>query len=444
MTDILNSRWARAVFAGLGLVLVSAIAIVFGRYATTQPMLVLAAGAACLALGVTAVEPAAIPLAIMPLLLVSYRIGAGGVGLSVSDAALAVATASALVFAPKPFSRDLRTMLWLNAGYQFATLFTVLANPYTSNTIEWFHAWMLVSGALLVGWTIGARGKARLGVALLVLTALCLAVLTLMTGIPQLMRRDFAPVYLTWPFGMHKNFVGTVLAFAAAAAYARPEWLGWSKTKAMTAFWILGAGLMVTQSRQAIVGLGVAVILIALRGGTGARRRSRLILLAVIPALALVATLVKDQVQSNNQFNSVFTRLNWFVETTAFWLTSPWLGHGLRFWYQDGSEIPYQPPNAFLEVLASAGVLGLVAFVIMLVGMLRVTWRLDPRYGTMAVVVLASRLVQSQLDLFWVGVQTSVPFVIVGICLGAASRKEPARKPRSLQRNEPIFDVAGT
>lgn len=411
--------------SGLGLVAVALVAILFGRLVPSQPILVLAAGLACLALGITAVEPAAIPLLVMPVLLVSYRIGTGGLQLSVSDAALAVATLAALVFAPKPFTRELRTLLWLNAGYQFATLFTVLANPYTSNTIEWFHAWMLVSGALLVGWTIGARGQARLGVTLFLLTAVCLAGLTLVVGVTQLARRDFSPVYLEWPFGMHKNFVGTVLAFAAITAYARPQWLRWSKTFGMTVFAVLVAGLIVTQSRQAILGLGVALVVVAFRQDP-ARRRSRLILLAVIPAVILVATVVKDQVESQNQFNSVFTRLNWFSETFEFWTRSPWVGHGLRFWYQEGSAIGYQPPNAFLEVVASAGLVGLVAFVVMMAGMLIVVWRMDPRFGILASAVLISRLVQSQLDLFWVSVQVSVPFVIIGICLGAAAHASAA------------------
>jgi hypothetical protein len=52
--------------------------------------------------------------------------------------------------------------------------------------------------------------------------------------------------------------------------------------------------------------------------------------------------------------------------------------------------------------------------------------------------VVLSRIVQGQLDLFWVAVQTSIPFLIVGICLGAQGREiaeqpvhadEPAGRP---------------
>lgn len=426
MTELLNSRWGRIGVGAIWTLLVIGLAVAMGRYVPSQPLWVLAAGLAIMVLGMNALEPAAVPLLMMPVLLVSFRVGTGNIGLSASDVGLALATMAALVFAPRPFSPTLRTLLWLNAVYQFATLFTVVANPHLTNTVEWFHAWMLVSGALMVGWTIGRRGHARLGVGLFVAAATLLGIAALAQAALQYATGDFSPVYLSWPYGMHKNFVGTVLAFAAVTVYSRPDWLGWPKAQAMTLFWLLAAGLVVTQSRQAILGLGVAIVVIAFRKNP-TQRRSRLIVLAVIPAMVLVGTLVKDQYESKNQFNSVFTRLNWFIETTAFWLQSPWLGHGLRFWYQEGSAITYQPPNAFLEVLACAGLVGLVAFIVMMIGTLVVLWRLDPRFGTLASALLISRLVQSQLDLFWVAVQVSVPFVVVGICVGAAAADEPPR-----------------
>jgi hypothetical protein len=58
-----------------------------------------------------------------------------------------------------------------------------------------------------------------------------------------------------------------------------------------------------------------------------------------------------------------------------------------------------------------------------------VLWRVDPRFGTLAVAVLLCRAVQAQFDLFWVAVQVSVPFVIAGICLGAMDLDRRAREP---------------
>ena len=126
----------------------------------TAGMVAMVAALAVLALGVATVEPAAVPLLCLPLLLVVSRVGGAGIDLSVSDAALAAATLVTVV-TPRPFSPALRNLLWLSALYQFATLFTVVAHPHAANTVEWFHAWMLVSGALLVGWTIGRSGSGR-------------------------------------------------------------------------------------------------------------------------------------------------------------------------------------------------------------------------------------------------------------------------------------------
>lgn len=56
------------------------------------------------------------------------------------------------------------------------------------------------------------------------------------------------------------------------------------------------------------------------------------------------------------------------------------------------------------------------------------------------------RIVQAQFDLFWVAAQVSVPFFIVGICLGAqaavreSSRDRPpiwAERTRNVRRSRP-------
>jgi hypothetical protein len=102
----------------------------------------------------------------------------------------------------------------------------------------------------------------------------------------------------------------------------------------------------------------------------------------------------------------------------GYWKEAPVFGHGLRYWYL-GGWADFQPPQAEIEVLVSAGILGLAAFIVMWVGMLIVLWRVDPLYGTLAFSALLSRIVQAQFDLFWVAAQVSIPFVIAGICLGA-------------------------
>lgn len=423
----IDTRTGRVVVWVVGAVLLAAVALMMGGLVPRQPLIPLAIAGFILALGVTAAQPAAIPLAAVPLIVLVPRVDLGPVDMSWSDFSLGLATVTALVFTQRPLSAPMRNLLWLNALYQLATLFTVVLNPFTQNVLEWFHAWVLVSGALLVGWTVGRAGLATWGVNLLMVAIIVLGLITLGNAAVQYLRGDFSAVYPTWPFGMHKNFAGTVLGFGATIAYARPRWLGWGRLPADVVFWFLAVGILTTQSRQAIVALGVAVLFIAWRQRGPEQKRSTLIALAVLPALALVATLVKDQIEEGSQFNSVFQRLQWFEDTIDFWAESPWVGHGLRFWVADRG-LGFQPPQVFLEVLASAGVIGLTAFVLMIGGTLTVLWKVPRVYATIGLALLLSRLTQSQLDLFWIAVQVPLPFLVIGIGLGLQS-VEDRRRP---------------
>lgn len=386
-------------------------------------------------------KPMAIALMAMPVLFISDRLGLGGTALSASDVALAAAFGTTLLLGHRPYSRPLRAMLILNLVYQFATLFTVIINPYTANTIEWFHAWLLISGALVVGWSVGRTGYTRLALSLMVGAAMVIAAGTFVTGLLQYAGGSFGEVYPAWPFPMHKNFAGTVMAFMALTVFVNPDWVGWTRSVRTPVFWVLLIAIVMTQSRQAIIGLVVGIIFVVLRRGV--HGRSRFALLLFIPAVWLIATTVIDQVESQNKFNSLYQRIDWVREVYVFWKQSPIFGHGLRYWYTDVVSA-FQPPQAELEVAASAGVVGVIGFVAMWIGFFVVLWRVDPRFGTLAIAVIGSRIVQGQFDLFWVAGQVSIPFVIAGICLGAQALDAASRRSQGvateLARSDRLHD----
>jgi O-antigen ligase len=403
----------------------TALAVVgIGYFVPTRPMYSLFIGAAIFLFGMTLADSAFIPLLMVVPALVTYRIGVGGADLTVSDAALFAAFFPAVFFCQRPFTPTMRTLVWLGVVYQFSTLFTVIANPYRANYIEWVHAGLLVAGTLVVGWSIGRAGHAQLALTLVVLACCFLAVSTVVQGATQYARGDFGGVYPQVPFQMHKNAAGCLLGLAAAVLYARPSWLRWPRWFAQSAFWTCVVGLGVTQSRQAIAGLAVALVVVVIRSqSAGRERRSKVILLVVAAGLGTVLVMVRDQIASGNEFNSYFQRIDWFHESIRVWATDPLFGAGLRWWYSGRFETSFQPPNGTLEMLSTGGLVGLVGFVILMVGSVVVLWKVDLRYGLPAVAVILSRLVQGQLDLFWVAVQTSVPFLIVGICLGAQGKE---------------------
>ncbi|HEY0188903.1 MAG TPA: O-antigen ligase family protein [Cellulomonas sp.] len=402
----------RRVLLGVGLV---ALGVVLALLTSANPYLTLGLGGVLLVIGLTLRQPLALPILAMPALLLVNRVGGT---LSVSDFVLFAGFWPALLFCRRPLSPPMRHVLWASAFYQATVLFTVIANPYTANLVEWFHSWLLVGGALLVGWAIGAAGQARLGLGLYVGGSALVAVIALGQFAINLSQGDTGPVYLGEPFGMHKNFIGCVLAFAAVIVYARPRWLRWNDAVCLTLFVLLLAGILVAQSRQALIGLALAIAVVALRPDPH-RRRSKVVLLAVVAGALVVGTLVQDQLESGDQYNSAYQRLVWFRQSLQIWEQYPWFGAGLRWWYTDRFEEKFQPPNAEFEMLSSGGLVGLFGFLIMFLVILVVLWRLDSRFGTLAFVTVMMRFVQGQFDLFWVAAQVSIPFVIAGICLGA-------------------------
>lgn len=412
-------EWLIRITAVLGLAL---LALVVGYTTPDRPYLAMLVAVGVLVLGVSALNRALVPLLVTPLLFIVARIGTGSVDVSVSDVALAVATVPAVALT-RPLSAPMRNMLWFIALYLFATLFAVVANPYPANAIEWVHAAVLLGGALFVGWSVGREGFGAKALTVMLITASAISLLVIIAGVSGVMRGSFEPVSLQWPFGMHKNFIGATLGIMAVVAYVRPTWMGWSKPLGMAVFGWLALGIAFSQSRQAIIGLGVVLVLLVLRTRTE-RRRSKAIIFAVIPALAYVLSVLQEQASSGNEFNSFFQRIAWFSDSVEVWQTSPVFGVGLRWWYTDTFDYRFQPPNAELEVLTSAGIVGLAAFITLMIACVVILWRLPPEYGMLALLVVLSRFVQGQFDLFWTAVHVSVPFMIVGICLGELARAQ--------------------
>jgi hypothetical protein len=432
----------RSALATLWLAVALAV-VAIGYFIPTRPEVSLLIGISVCLFGLTLMDSAIIPLLMVVPILVNYRVAIGGTDLTFSDAALFLAFFPAVIFAQRPYTPAMRSLVWCGVAYEVMTLFTVIANPYRANAVEWVHAGLLTVGALVVGWSIGREGHARLGLTLILLTCSALAISVIVQGLTQYAGGNFSGVFPRWPFDMHKNFAGCLLGIAAAVAYARPTWVRWPPVFAQACFWICLTGMGITQSRQAMAGLAAALIVIVMRThNAGRERRSKVILLAVAAGMGFILVMVRNQVASGNEYNSFFQRVDWFGESIRIWQTDPLFGAGLRWWYTDRFETRFQPPNAILEMLSTAGVVGLAGFLVLMIWSLVLLWRMDPRYGLVCFVVLLSRLVQGQLDLFWVAVQTSFPFLIVGICLGAQGRELADQPPGVGQATERTLDDA--
>lgn len=413
LADLWADAWRWVLFA---IVVVGAVYFVLDRGLANGAITAVVIGVLMIAAVITWSKPIATMLMATPAVFIVERIGLGGGDLTVSDAALAAGFGVAVLLGQHEHTPPMRAMLWLNLIYQFSTVFTVIVNPFQQNVVEWVHAWLLISGALILGWAIGRAGKAYIALRLILIVGAMIAVGTLITAVMNLARGEFAAVYPVWPWPMHKNAAGGALAFVAFAAWLNPDWARIPKRWARITFVLCLIALMLTQSRQAIIGFIVVMLIYVLRQG-GAKHWALAFLLGV-PGIWLLAQSVIEQVESQNKFNSVYQRLNWLQEVYHLWREQPLVGHGLRYWYVHPTA-NFQPPQAELEVIASAGLVGLLGFTIMWVGFIVVLWRVDPRFGMLAFGSVLARIVQAQFDLFWVSAQVSIPFLIAGLCLGA-------------------------
>ncbi len=394
-----------------------ALAVAVGALTVRDPVTGLLVAAVVLAVGLTLAEPALIPVLAVPAILAVPRVGTESLDMSISDAALFVATWPAVLLGARPYSRTMRNLLWAVATYEALTFLSILSNPYRANVIEWAHQLFLLAGALIIGWAIGRRGLAAAAYTLLVVAGGILTTSALVQAAGIYAQGSFDPVYLQWPWDMHKNALGTTLAMIAIGLYARPAWLPWPRrvTTAVTLYLCLG--LAVSQSRQAIIGFAVMAVVIAFRDGR--RRSAGWLALLAGSTVVTVSLLVRGQFESGNEHNSAFQRIEWYNASIDLWQQSPWLGLGNRWWYVTTGDFRFQPPQVFVEVLTTTGVVGLVAFVGLMATLLVQLWRMPTRYGLIGFVAVGSRLVQGQFDIFWLAVQSSLPFLIAGLALGA-------------------------
>lgn len=401
----------------IGIVLMLTVAAAAGVRVRSSPGLVIGLAVALLIFLIGVTDAGLLCLICCPVFLLVMRTSVGGTALAVSDLAVTVCALAALVSGPRPFSAPLRSLLWLCVGYQLTLITTLVANPYRANFIEWGHEWMLAAGALIVGWTIGASGRAVTAGKVLLTCGVALGLGVIGQGLWQFAHGDFTAVYLAGPLPMHKNLAGTILAFLALLAYARPQWLSIQTNVLRLSFAVMLVGLGFTQARQGIIALVVGMlVLLWLRPKD--QRRSTVIVVLTIPVAVFIWWATQQQLADPSDFSSANVRISSWNTSLDVWRLNPWFGQGLRWWYRPDFPGIIAPPNGLTEMLTSAGIIGAVAYVVLFGGALWVLAKVPRRYSALAISVLVAHILRGQLDMFWLAVVASLPWILVGICLG--------------------------
>jgi hypothetical protein len=409
-----HGRRGRAIALGA---IVVAIGVGVGLASAGLTAWAIPLAAVVLLVGIAAIDLTLIPVLALPATLIVARVG--GI-LTVSDLILAVAAGVALIMLRGRGAIALQPMIWAGVTYLAFLVPTLILNPYAANYIEWAHELFLVIGSMIIGFVIGREGKARLALTLYVLICSGIGVAAALVAVAGFAGSgQFSPVYLG---DLHKNTIGGMLAVAAVIAWARPTWLGWSRRAAYSAVILCSIGIFAAQSRQGLIGAVVGVIILSLRPRLRGGPRGKLIWLLAIPVVVVVIIEVNQQLSSGNPFNSANQRLAWFAESIKIWQTSPVFGVGLRWWYTARFGVNFQPPNAEFEMLTSAGIVGVVGFLVMFAVAAWHLAKLDPIYGSVALAVLATRFTQAQFDLYWVSGQASLLWIVAGIAYGVMVR----------------------
>ncbi len=371
-------------------------------------------GVATLAGALVLSDPLVLSVAVAPGALLLQRVGGSAAGSSVdlSDVILLAGTAVALPMICWRRAGWLWSALRFGLAYELLTLPVVAYHPFSHDLLEWVHRLLLVSGALVVGWAVAVAGRARQALSAFVGASMVLAVITCVVA---------AQVHLkAAQFGAYqKNYIGTVMWVAVVIAHVNPSWADLDRRLARPAKYLCTLALLATHSKQSIAALLVAVGL-ALLLQRNLRRRSKLLLVSLVPLAVFAYLVVMTEVRSK-QINALTIRGDLLAGGMHVWRLSPWLGQGLHWFYLPQYSSSYaQPPNMEVGALASGGVLGLVAIVVLLVGLGTALRRLPKPVGTLALCVLVGRVAQTQFDLFWVSASGMLPFLVAGMALGVA------------------------
>lgn len=407
-----TGRPVTRVRATAGVIVLVTLGAVSGVLAVRAPDLALPISLVALLVAVAVLDLGLIPVLAVPATMIMNRVGP----MSVSDFVLGGATVIALLLIRGRGAITLQPLLWAGAAYLGLSAPQLILNAYAANVIEWVHEVVLVLGSMVVGFVVGREGRARLALNSYAMIGIGLAIVTVITSLTN----GFGPVYLGT---LHKNSIGGILLVAALILFANPPWLRWPPRWAYAAFALCGLGMLAAQSRQALIGTLVGVLIIGVRPRFHNGKRSRWIWFLLVPVAVFVVTEVQEQLASGDEFNSSAQRLAWYEDSLDVWLMSPLFGVGHRWWITGHTGYSgFQPPNAELEVLTTVGLLGLAGFLGMFGGAMWLLARMNPVYGTLGLAIVAARLAQTQFDLYWVAGQSSILWIIAGICYGVQAR----------------------
>jgi O-antigen ligase len=355
-------------------------------------------------------------------------IGVGGTQVTAADMLFLVALASAVF--PLLLNRNWRDRardagpLLLAAAPLAAWLAAVMAfHSSTTVTINGLQTYQIFAFPLVLGAVVLLPQHARIAAALFAASSVILALTWVVSGGEGL------------AVSGNKNPAGQYIADAVILVLAlAPTWR--SRVLCLVP---LGAGLIFTQSRGALLGAGVGIVALLLLRGLGSWRRT---LTAVVPLAALVVvgffTLPDDVLARSTDFSSAspdvglgdLTAAQRSVQLRETFRDQGWalvdahpvfgVGPGNYLTGAPGTEeITIDPHNLVIRTAGDLGYPGLVSFglLVAVTALLALRRRGVNRYAALAIAVQVAVLVHGFVDVYWVRGTPVLPWLLLGMAM---------------------------
>jgi O-antigen ligase len=408
----------------VGTALAAAAVILVAALVRTEAGFALQVSVLLAALGFALLAPSLIFAATFAGVYAYWRVGPAEINMSLSDALTVLAVVAAVPYAPwnSPTLRRILSALFFYLGL---VLITVGAHPSGRAVAEWLHRGVIVGGAVIVGAAIAHRGQ----IAMALRAFLSVSAIVAVAAIVDTLTKGLTSAY---PFGMHKNSAGPLLAAAAIVLIVAPSTPRLSHSVVRYLRLLVIAGLFATQSRGAGLALVAVIAIWAVRH---ARRRFRAPLLFLCIAVALVVvsvTTLQSETVENPEFNAVVLREATFdYAINNVWEPSPLAGGGLRWFVIQQIDLGV-PHNLVIAELSETGLLGLLGLGVLTLTTLRVLYRRRDPIGEAAFYGFVFILLFGLTGIFWVAGSLTLPMLLVGLAAGTqGSVSERARSAAS-------------
>lgn len=371
--------------------------------------------------------PSLVLTAAFPASFATWRVGPGALGMSIADVIAGFGLVASLPHVPWK-SRTFRRLLKVMLGYSAVVSVSVIGHYSTSGAVEVVHRFVMVMGTVCIGAAVVRTGKVTAALRMTVAMGVVIAIASIIFTLSH----DLEPAYA---FGLQKNAAGWLLTATILVVFLGDHYLRLPRTLTMPISVVLLSGLAATQSRGAATALGAACVIYFLHQvwHRQARRMWRIVpaalLLGGLLSVAMVTSFqseAKEHQGSDYKYGSVGSReITFNIAWNEVIKPNPVFGLGPK-WFRNPNAPGGEPHNLFLDELTSDGFVGLAAFLVVLWTCLRSARVTKSRLGLLAWTVLWARIIADLFDIFWVAGPNTLPFLILGLAIGAASLEEEA------------------